>query len=420
MSLLNDMLRDLSLAQKGGDAAAQAAVVELNQDEQRDLLNQSSVIKQEPGKLWPSLLAFLVVLICLLFAKQILWPHSKLGQTDNVSATHKPMQVAQALVVTEAAVGQKKTQIENTENLGQTAQPIAQDVDKAMPVQKDATEILNERLVSIENAISKLSVTVMQAQLPEVENIPLQANPASFATTQMSVSIRDPFEQVNSSGVPSDMEDPIASSAINLIDETVVPDGAHLSIAPNPAFLDQRTAEQGWKLFSQGQTSDAIIELQAFIAANKTPRESVKVLLDIFSEQENIAAIENLLYTADYLSQVDKQYYAAKVAVIRQQEIKAIELLEENLDEAETNENYRALLAGLYQRAQKYPEAAAAYRRLLGTFGEKPAYWLGLALAQDSLNQWQTAKQAYLRLAEYPELQPQVRTYIQQRLAALQ
>lgn len=420
MSLLNDMLRDLSLAQKDGDAAAQAAVVELNQDEQRDLLNQSSVIKQEPGKLWPSLLAFLVVLICLLFAKQILWTHSKLGQTDNVSATHKPIQVAQALVVTEAAVGQKKTQIENTENLGQTAQPIAQDVDKAMPVQKDATEILNERLVSIENAISKLSVTVMQAQLPEVENIPLQANPASFATTQMSVSIRDPFEQVNSSDVQSDMEDPIASSAINSIDETVVPDGAHLSIAPNPAFLDQRTADQGWKLFSQGQTSDAIIELQAFIAANKTPRESVKVLLDIFSEQENITAIENLLYTADYLSQVDKQYYAAKVAVIRQQEIKAIELLEENLDEAETNENYRALLAGLYQRAQKYPEAAAAYRRLLGTFGEKPAYWLGLALAQDSLNQWQTAKQAYLRLAEYPELQPQVRTYIQQRLAALQ
>lgn len=420
MSLLNDMLRDLSLAQKGGDAAAQAAVVELNQDEQRDLLNQSSVIKQEPGKLWPSLLAFLVVLICLLFAKQILWPHNKLGQTDNVSATHKPMQVAQALVVTEAAVGQKKTQIENTENLGQTTQPIAQDVDKAMPAQKDATEILNERLVSIENAISKLSVTVMQAQLPEVENIPLQANPASFATTQMSVSIRDPFEQVNSAGVQSEMEGPTASSAINSIDETVVPDDAHLSIAPNPAFLDQKTAEQGWKLFNQGQTSDAIIELQAFIAANKTPRESVKVLLDIFSEQENIAAIENLLYTADYLSQVDKQYYAAKVAVIRQQEVKAIELLEENLGEAETNENYRALLAGLYQRAQQYPEAAAAYRRLLGTFGEKPAYWLGLALAQDSLNQWQTAKQAYLRLAEYPELQPQVRTYIQQRLAALQ
>jgi hypothetical protein len=65
-------------------------------------------------------------------------------------------------------------------------------------------------------------------------------------------------------------------------------------------------------------------------------------------------------------------------------------------------------------------EAANHYRRLLSVFGDKPAYWLGFALAQDALNQPQVAAQAYQRVNQYADLQPQVRTYVQQRIAALQ
>lgn len=64
MSLLNDMLRDLSHSQRNVEARSVSAL-ELQQDEQRELLNQSSVIKSEPGKLWPSMAVFIGVFIIL-------------------------------------------------------------------------------------------------------------------------------------------------------------------------------------------------------------------------------------------------------------------------------------------------------------------------------------------------------------------
>jgi len=130
--------------------------------------------------------------------------------------------------------------------------------------------------------------------------------------------------------------------------------------------------------------------------------------------------MQSLLLQADYLPVVERIFYEAKIAVIQQQDAQAIQLLETHMQEAEQDENYRALLAGLYQRTGMNLEAANHYRRLLSVFGDKPAYWLGFALAQDALNQPQVAAQAYQRVNQYADLQPQVRTYVQQRIAALQ
>ena len=44
---------------------------------------------------------------------------------------------------------------------------------------------------------------------------------------------------------------------------------------------------------------------------------------------------------------------------------------------------------------------------------------LGLALAYDGLAQPKNALQAYLHLREFPQLQDQVKTYTDQRIAAL-
>jgi DNA-binding SARP family transcriptional activator len=195
---------------------------------------------------------------------------------------------------------------------------------------------------------------------------------------------------------------------------------SHLSIAPNAKWKDEQQAQEAVELLAQGQADLAVEKLQHFISVEKQPRESMKALLDIFVAQEKPDAVRNSLAQASYLTVVDQTFYAAKVAIIQQEEIQAIQLLEAHLDEAEKNENYRSLLAGLYQRTGSHLEAANHYRRLLSVFGDKPAYWLGFALAQDSLNQGPVAAQAYQRVNQYADLQPQVRTYIQQRIAALQ
>ena len=97
----------------------------------------------------------------------------------------------------------------------------------------------------------------------------------------------------------------------------------------------------------------------------------------------------------------------------------AIVILEKDLAAAENNEPYRSLLASLYHKTANYQQSIISYQRLINSFGEKPAYWLGLALAYDGLAQYQSALQAYQRLREFPQLQEQVTQYTDQRIAAL-
>lgn len=439
MSLLNDMLRDLSHTQKNAEVISVTAL-ELERDEQRELLNQSSVIKPEPGKLWPSAAVFLCVLMVLWAWKQGIWQAKNEHAVDIVPAVADRSTVVQGDDLVEVAVPQEHTQVNTVPaNVLQSTpsesviSPLQDNFDVVSPIAEsaDSAVVLNERLASLETAITKLSSVVEESQIKASDNIAIESTEteniaadnvpedvsAVAAEQQTSVSIRDPF----TSGQNLDQQQTQTNNRSAVVAaEKTIPTNAHLSVTPNPEFLDQRQAEQGRQLAAQGQPSDAIIALQAFIAKAQSPQESTRALLDIFVEQENIAAIETLLLQADYLNPLDKQFYSAKAAIIQQREDRAIELLEAQVTEAEEQESYRALLAGLYQRAGRYSEAASAYRRLLGSFGEKPSYWLGFALAQDSLSQRQTARQAYLRLAEYPDLQPEVRAYIQQRLVALQ
>jgi MSHA biogenesis protein MshN len=393
MSLLNDMLRDLSHTQKN-EPAPRSASLDVSDHDQDELIRNSSVAKPAREILLPSLLAFFVVLVALL-----VWKHDFSDSLAEPAINESPTPPAELKTI------QQTTEIDNS--LDTNPKEAA---DETIHTTKDSTE-LNERLAALETAITKLSTVVeRQESAEDLENVAAVDQASTNPGQEASVSIRDPFEldsQAEASN--SQQENPDA-----------IPVNAHLAIAPNPQFLDQRKAEQGRYLFAQGQVNEAVLELKSFIFNTEAPRESAKALLDILSYQENAEAMETLLKTATYLSTLDQQFYLAKAAIIQNREEYAVDLLEAHLLEAEDHESYRALLAGLYQRTGKYLEASSSYRRLLGSFGEKPAYWLGFALAQDSLSENQTAKQAYLRLAQYSDLQPQVQEYIQQRLAALQ
>lgn len=414
MSLLNDMLRDLSHQQTTVEttAAANQAALDFNAQEQRELFYNTSAAKPLPRTLMPSLIVFVLVLVILVLWKLNFFTFS------HTNATATPSVADQAIV--------EPTSVKQTESTtaGQTTQQMAPAVEPIpQPVGNDSVAPeLGERIAALESAITNLSVVVANAKNQPVNQSdsiePASDEPLaqteqivqSIATeTPESVSIQEPF-------APAATEPVADAVAISLAEEGE----SQLSIAPNVKWIDQQQAQQANQLIAQGQTDFAIEKLQHFIATADQPRESVKTLLDIFAMQENTNAMQRLLAQANYLSAVEQAFYGAKIASIQQQDVKAIQLLEAHLGEAERNENYRALLAGLYQRTGMHLEAANHYRRLLSVFGDKPAYWLGFALAQDALNQPQVAAQAYQRVNQYADLQPQVRTYVQQRIAALQ
>lgn len=414
MSLLNDMLRDLSHQQTKVETASAAnqAALDFNAQEQRELFYNTSAAKPLPRTLIPSVIVFVLVLVIL-----VLWKLNFFTYPRTDAATTPS--IADQAIVEPASV----QQIEST-HTGQATKKMAPAVEPIPePVDNDSvTPELGERIAALESAITNLSVVVANANnqpVNQANNIepalneplaPVEETGASIsADAPESVSIQEPFAPA--------VTEPLAESLVISPAEEGEP---QLSIAPNVKWIDQQQSQQANQLVAQGQVDIAIAKLQNFIATANQPRESVKTLLDIFAMQENTGAMQALVAQADYLSVVEQTFYEAKIASIQQQDARAIQLLEAHLGEAERNENYRALLAGLYQRTGMNLEAANHYRRLLSVFGDKPAYWLGFALAQDALNQPQVAAQAYQRVNQYADLQPQVRTYVQQRIAALQ
>lgn len=194
---------------------------------------------------------------------------------------------------------------------------------------------------------------------------------------------------------------------------------AYLSVTPNAQWQDSQQAQQAQQLIAQGKQPLAMAQLQRFLARAPRSPESTKVLLELYCQQGRAPAVEDLLKDADFLPAAERNYYKARLALMAQQDDQAISLLEGQLNTAQSLEHYRALLAGLYQKNSRYAQAAETYRRLLSDFGEKPAYWLGYALALDALAQKALALQAYKRLDQFSELQVEVRTYVAQRIQAL-
>lgn len=414
MSLLNDMLRDLSHQQTKVETASAAnqAALDFNAQEQRELFYNTSAAKPLPRTLMPSLIVFVLVLVIL-----VLWKLNFFTYPRTDAATTPS--IADQAIVEPASVQQLESTHagQATQKMAPAVEPIPEPVDN-----NSVTPELGERIAALESAITNLSVVVANANnqpVNQANNIepalneplaPVEETGASIsADAPESVSIQEPFAPA--------VTEPLAESLVISPAEEGEP---QLSIAPNVKWIDQQQSQQANQLVAQGQVDIAIAKLQNFIATANQPRESVKTLLDIFAMQENTGAMQALVAQADYLSVVEQTFYEAKIASIQQQDARAIQLLEAHLGEAERNENYRALLAGLYQRTGMNLEAANHYRRLLSVFGDKPAYWLGFALAQDALNQPQVAAQAYQRVNQYADLQPQVRTYVQQRIAALQ
>ena len=427
MSLLNDMLRDLSQQQSHamtqnveGDSTA-LTQLDVNVQPQRELLNQSSVAKPLPLNFIPSAVAFFLVLAGLLT-----WQFLRVPEMDSGVDHISPIAAVEKATANNI---QANSHANGTPINYVSINPVAADFFPSQAVATiELSSAVDERLLALEAALTNLSAVVTNTNKTDSDELisseviaDIHERTSAEVNEPVSVSIKEPFAAIETI-ITTETETEILGSTVRVVQDVqlLTAEPAHLAIAPNPTWQDEQTAANAQLLIEQGQTSIAVEKLQNFIAQAEQPRASLKMLLALLSEQKNIIQMQLLLEKSDYLSAYEQAFFSAKIALIDHNDEQAIQLLETHLNAAEQDENYRALLAGLYQKTGKSLAAANHYRRLLTVFGDKPAYWLGYALAQDALNQPLVARQAYQRVNQYSDLQPQVRTYIQQRLTALQ
>jgi MSHA biogenesis protein MshN len=97
----------------------------------------------------------------------------------------------------------------------------------------------------------------------------------------------------------------------------------------------------------------------------------------------------------------------------------ALDTLMRSLPYAADNGEYRAFLAGVLQRQQRYHDAAEQYELALQTAPDNSVWWMGLGIALQADNRPAQARQAYERAKGLQTLSPQLQAFVERKLVQL-
>lgn len=464
MSLVNDMLRDLAARQQADHSTA---------SENDALLQQSSLLQKKRYNWVPSVAVFVGVILVVSVAQIVLQKNGEQPPSVQTEASAEvPVLVSDAPVaeksVTEEQVNIAQPSVDRTgseDAVSVNSEPqhaaqqntiyrLLQRAERALtldrltaPVEDNAygyfQEILTlspgnqpavEGLQRIAGRYLALAQDAHQrGEYQRAETLLQRADfvaPGYAAIAQLREQLREqPAVMASAQAVETgnnanaqEKENAEERASVSVETLPVAEAAIHtrdIDIQPNPAWQDQQMVIQADALIAQGNDDAAVLALQQFVAQHQQPRKSAVRLFDLYIQQRNNEAARLLLHEAnDYLSVTDHTRLTAQLLTAQGQHAAALAVLEKKREQATQDESYRALLAALYHKTARYQESANHYRRLLDNFGEKPAYWLGLALALDALQQHASALEAYRRIG-LQDAQPQVKEYVAQRIAAL-
>lgn len=193
-------------------------------------------------------------------------------------------------------------------------------------------------------------------------------------------------------------------------------------VVPSRSMRDMEVAEQARSTIAAGNGAAAKRQLELFIAGSTKSKESFDVLFSLLVEQgEREVAKFWLEQQATHLDTEKVAYYMARLLVLDDELHSAISLLEGRLSQALEDSDYLSLLAGLYYQVDKNAESVRTYQRLLRLQQNNAQYWLGYALALDSLEETASALNAYRKAQQLSSEadDSKVQRYIADRIQAL-
>jgi len=97
----------------------------------------------------------------------------------------------------------------------------------------------------------------------------------------------------------------------------------------------------------------------------------------------------------------------------------ALETLQRSLPYAESNAEYRALIAGILQRASRHKEAVEHYQAAVRLQPDNSVWWMGLGISLQADKRNAEAKTAFRRAGESGRLAPELQAFVERRLQQL-
>jgi len=191
-----------------------------------------------------------------------------------------------------------------------------------------------------------------------------------------------------------------------------------LSVSKSAQWRDNDKVRQVRGLIDKGDHTSAKLQLQAFLAAFPQAPESTKILFHLYLQLGEIQRAKGLLEQADFLPAPTQAALTAHLFLAQDDVTAALQVLESQPQVYRQQVDFLSMLAGVYHKAGRYRDSASSYQQLLRQDGDRPAYWLGLAVALDALQDRPKALAAFKQAQQGRQSQAVTR-YIAERIRAL-
>ncbi len=170
---------------------------------------------------------------------------------------------------------------------------------------------------------------------------------------------------------------------------------------------------------SQGRAQDARVTLIAALTAYPSHIAARELAAAVSMQTGRLREAQDSLAQGLKLSpnHLPFSLLLARVFIEQGADGQAIATLEAAQSAGASNADYYSLLAALYQRTSRYPDAVKAYRETIALRAQDGRAWLGLGISLEAVQDNAGAGEAYTRALQLGNLDVTLTKYAQQRLA---
>ncbi|GEM_PF-3647255 len=178
---------------------------------------------------------------------------------------------------------------------------------------------------------------------------------------------------------------------------------------------------RAWDLINTKQLSQGITVLEQLLARNPAFKSARIDLTSLFIRLGRYDDANQLIQEGKRLHLHDDTFVMmqARLLLAQNKPLEAQKLLQSFSPSFKSHLDYYALLAATFEKNQDPHAAITLYERLLSTEPNHAAWWLGLAMAKEAIDEKNSALEAYHQALNYQQLAPHVQGYILNRIHAL-
>ncbi|WP_426343039.1 tetratricopeptide repeat protein [Pseudoduganella sp. R-32] len=170
---------------------------------------------------------------------------------------------------------------------------------------------------------------------------------------------------------------------------------------------------------ASGRVAEAIVDLEAALDIDQRYLAARETLVGVLVESGQQADAMRHLRRALALNPEQSGMAMLLARLQLEHGSGALDTLEQSLPYAQSNPDYRAMMAGVLERAGRHREAALHYQAAVQLQPANGVWWMGLGIALQGDKRNAEAKPAFQRALDSGRLSPELQAFVERRLQQL-